>query len=490
MENKSHIKELFSQTVIYGLGIMLNKSVGFLLLPLYTKYFPPEQIGLITLVQSLSLVLGVIYMFGMETAFMKYFIDAKDDESRSVIYSSTLVLLSVTSLFISSVVFMNAGNIVSLLDFTERDESVFLIKILSIFLVVDTVYRFPLLFFRAKLESKTYAFINLLTFLVNIICNILFIVILKKGVESIFYSYIISVSLTFVLGLGLTKKYLTAKFSTRKIKEMLTFGNKFIFIGFFVLFIDVSDRFFLKYYFDESLVGIYSANYRLASVMSFLIASFKFSWTPYFLNLNSDPGNKKIISSIFTNFIFTGTILFLLFSVFTELLVKISFFGIEFLNAEYWSGLKVVPVILAAYFISGVYSTLNAAPFFTNNTRSILFITFAGVISNTVLNIILIPLFDITGAAVSTLLTYFIMFIIIYFYSQKIYKIQYDWNKISKLVLSAVMVFALCYFIINELNTEIIIKMIVDLAIISLLLFFINYFKIIELKKVSALFKK
>lgn len=490
MENKSHIKELFSQTVIYGLGIMLNKSVGFLLLPLYTKYFPPEQIGLITLVQSLSLVLGVIYMFGMETAFMKYFIDAKDDESRSVIYSSTLVLLSVTSLFISSVVFMNAGNIVSLLDFTERDESVFLIKILSIFLVVDTIYRFPLLFFRAKLESKTYAFINLLTFLVNIICNILFIVILKKGVESIFYSYIISVSLTFVLGLGLTKKYLTAKFSTRKIKEMLTFGNKFIFIGFFVLFIDVSDRFFLKYYFDESLVGIYSANYRLASVMSFLIASFKFSWTPYFLNLNSDPGNKKIISSIFTNFIFTGTILFLLFSVFTELLVKISFFGIEFLNAEYWSGLKVVPVILAAYFISGVYSTLNAAPFFTNNTRSILFITFAGVISNTVLNIILIPLFDITGAAVSTLLTYFIMFIIIYFYSQKIYKIQYDWNKISKLVLSAVMVFALCYFIINELNTEIIIKMIVDLAIISLLLFFINYFKIIELKKVSALFKK
>lgn len=490
MENKSHIKELFSQTVIYGLGIMLNKSVGFLLLPLYTKYFPPEQIGLITLVQSLSLVLGVIYMFGMETAFMKYFIDAKDDESRSVIYSSTLVLLSVTSLFISSVVFMNAGNIVSLLDFTERDESVFLIKILSIFLVVDTVYRFPLLFFRAKLESKTYAFINFLTFLVNIICNILFIVILKKGVESIFYSYIISVSLTFVLGLALTKKYLTAKFSTRKIKEMLSFGNKFIFIGFFVLFIDVSDRFFLKYYFDESLVGIYSANYRLASVMSFLIASFKFSWTPYFLNLNSDPGNKKIISSIFTNFIFTGTILFLLFSVFTELLVKISFFGIEFLNAEYWSGLKVVPVILAAYFISGVYSTLNAAPFFTNNTRSILFITFAGVISNTVLNIILIPLFDITGAAVSTLLTYFIMFIIIYFYSQKIYKIQYDWNKISKLVLSAVMVFALCYFIINELNTEIIIKMIVDLAIISLLLFFINYFKIIELKKVSALFKK
>ncbi len=490
MENKSHIKELFSQTVIYGLGIMLNKSVGFLLLPLYTKYFPPEQIGLITLVQSLSLVLGVIYMFGMETAFMKYFIDAKDDESKSVIYSSTLVLLSVTSLIFSAALFVCAGNIASLLDFTEKDESIFLIKILSIFLLVDTVYRFPLLFFRAKLESKTYAFINFLTFIVNIICNILFIVILKKGVESIFYSYIISVCFTFILGLALTRKFLTPNISFHKLKEMLSFGNKFIFIGFFVLFIDVSDRFFLKYYFDESLVGIYSANYRLASVMSFLIASFKFSWTPYFLNLNSDPDNKRIISSIFTNFIFTGSFLFLIFSVLTELLVKISFFGIEFLNTDYWSGLKIVPVILAAYFVSGVYSTLNAAPFFTNNTRSILYITLAGVISNTVLNIILIPMFDIMGAAVSTLFTYSIMFIIIYFYSQKIYKIQYDWAKIIKLVFLTVLVFALCYFVVNELNTGLINKLIIDLVFISLSLALINYLKIIELKKVITLFKK
>lgn len=490
MENRSHIKELFSQTVIYGLGIMLNKSVGFLLLPLYTKYFPPGQIGLFTLIQSLSLVLGVIYMFGMETSFMKYFIDGKDDDARSVIYSSSLAFLTVTSLFLSAAVYFNAGNIALLLNFSETGESIFLIKILSVFLLIDTVYRFPLLFFRAKLESKTYAYINFLTFIVNIVCNILFIVILKKGVESIFYSYIISVGVTFILGLVLTKKYLTLHISYQKIKEMLAFGSKFIFIGFFVLFIDVSDRYFLKYYFDESLVGIYSANYRLASVMSFLIASFKFSWTPYFLNLKSNPDNKRIISSIFTNFVFAGSFLFLVFSVFTELLVKIPFFGIEFLNPDYWYGLKIVPVILAAYFISGAYSTLNAAPFFTNNTRSILYITLGGVISNTVFNFILIPLFDITGAAVATLLTYFIMFVIIYFYSQKIYKIEYEWIKIIKLTLAVCIVFVLCFFIINKSNINVIIKLAADLALIGSSLLIINYLKIIDLKKVTTLWKK
>lgn len=489
MESRSHIKELFSQTVIYGLGIMLNKSVGFLLLPLYTSYFPPEQVGLFTLVQSLSLVLGVIYMFGMETSFMKYFIDAKDDGTRSVVYSSSLALLSVTSLILSVLVFLNAGNISSLLDFSHAEESKFLVRVLSLYLFIDSLYRFPLLFFRAKLESKTYAAVNFLTFIVNICCNILFIVILKKGVESIFYSYIVSVVVTFILGLFLTRNYLTAEISIQKIKEMLAFGNKFIFIGFFVLFIDVSDRFFLKYYFDESLVGIYSANYRLASVMSFLIASFKFSWTPYFLNLNSDPDNKKIISSIFTNFIFTGLFLFLIFSVFTDLLVKMPIFGIEFLDKNYWSGLKIVPLILAAYFISGVYSTLNAAPFFTNNTGSIFFITLSGVISNIILNLILIPRYDITGAAVSTLLTYFIMFLIIYFYSQKIYKIEYEWNKILKLLIISVLIFVFCYYLINEINMPVIFKLLLDLSLIIISILSADYFKIIDIRKVKALWR-
>lgn len=484
MESRSHIKELFSQTVIYGLGIMLNKSVGFLLLPLYTKYYLPEEIGLFTLVQSLSLVLGVIYMFGMETSFMKYFIDSKDDKSRSVIYSSTLALLSVTSLIFSAAVYLNAGSIASLLNFTGREESLLLIKVLSLLMLVDTVYRFPLLFFRAKLESKTYAYINFLTFIVNIICNILFIVVLKLGVESIFYSYIISVGVTFILGLLLTKKYLTLNISFVKIKEMLAFGNKFIFIGFFVLFIDVSDRFFLKYFFDESLVGIYSANYRLASVMSFLIASFKFSWTPYFLNLKSNPENKKIISSIFTNFIFTGLFLFLVFSVFTEQLVKISFFGIEFLDADYWSGLKIIPVILAAYFFSGAYSTLNAAPFFTDNTQAIFYITLTGLIVNTLFNLILIPLYDIMGAAISTFLTYFIMFIIIYFYSQKIYKIEYDWGRIFKMVFLTAVFFAVSYFGINRSGMSTALIIFSDIFLIIIYLAVLNALSIIDLKKI------
>jgi len=490
MNSKSHISELFRQTVIYGLGIMLNKSVGFLLIPLYTKYFPPEQIGLFTLVQSLSLFLGVVYMFGMETSFMKFFIDEKGEKDKAEVYSSTLIFLFIVAAALSSFIYIYSGSIAELFKFSPVDESSFLVQILSLMMLIDTLYRFPLLLFRAKLESKTYALINLFTFFINIISNVVFIVILKYGVESIFYSYILSSGITLLAGLILTRNYLTVRISLSKIREMLGFGSKFIFIGFFVLFIDVSDRFFLKYYFDEFTVGVYSANYRLASVMSFLIASFKFSWTPYFLNLKTNPENKKIISSIFTNFILAGLTLFLIFSLFTELLVKIPFFGIEFLNFNYWDGLKIIPVILLAYFFSGAYSTLNAAPFFTDNTGAIFFITLSGVIVNVLFNFLLIPLLNITGASLATLFTYMVMFVIVYYYSQKIYRVKHDIQRILKIGLITAVFFIVGYYFINDLEILTGYKILINLFVIGAFIFTLKVLNLLDLSKLKLLWKK
>lgn len=71
MADSGRTKQLISQTMIYGLGIMLNRSVSFILIPVYTNYFSPAELGVFTLVQSLSIFLGFVYALGLETAFMK-----------------------------------------------------------------------------------------------------------------------------------------------------------------------------------------------------------------------------------------------------------------------------------------------------------------------------------------------------------------------------------------------------------------------------------
>ncbi len=442
MENKkSDIKELFSTTSVYGVSILLNRSITLILLPVYTYFFSPAELGLFNIMQSIWLFIIVFYIYGMETSFLKFFVDGRNDDDKRGIFSTSLILVSVTSVIFTIILLFSGNHITSLFKFEDVPKAQSLFRILCFLLFFDSISRFPLLLLRAELKARPYLLLNLVSVIINLISNIVLIVYFKWGIESIFYSYILSVFLSFILGLFITKKYLQFRFSFDIAKNLVKYGNKFIYIGVFLLLIDVSDRFFLKYFTDEATVGIYSSNYRLASVMSLIIAAFRFSWTPYFLNLSKNPENKKIISNIFTYFIFTGLALFLLFSFFIEPIVKLRIGGYEILDRRFQAGLVIIPVILLSYLFSGIYAIFNAAPFYKDKTSYLLVVSGTGLIINFVFNLLLIPSYGMMGAAYATLLTYLFMSIFLFFMSQKIYKIEYNLKKIFGLFLIAFSIF-------------------------------------------------
>lgn len=487
---KSHVKELFSHTAIYGVGIMLNKVLSFLLIPIYTYYFSPSDLGLYNLIQSLWLFVILIYVFGMETSFIRFFIDAKEDKRKSEIYSTTLLLMTFTSMFFSIIIYFSSGTISNFFGFENLEKGKYLIKILSILLFFDTISRFPLLLLRAELKAKIYFYLSVSALFLNLVFNVLFIIVFNLNTEAILYSYIISVIYVLFAGMVMTKKFFTIKFSLKEAKELIVYGNKFIYFGLFLLLIDVSDRFFLKYFFDESVVGIYSANYRLGTVMSLAIAAFRFSWTPYFLNISENPENKKIISETFTYFVFAGLLLFLFFSFFTEPLVKFSFEGFSLLNSKYFSGLVIIPIILLSYFFSGLFANLTVAPFYANKTSILFLISLEGFLINILLNVLLIPKFQMLGAAYSTLFTYVIMFIHIYILSQKLYKIEYQWKSILVLSVSTAILFILFYYIQYYVVFKSSIKVSIYLVLIILYLTTSIKFKIIKISSIKLLIKK
>jgi O-antigen/teichoic acid export membrane protein len=488
--SKSHIQEIFSHTAIYGVGIMLNKFLSFLLIPIYTYYFSPADLGLYNLVQSLWLFIILIYVYGMETAFIKFFIDAKEDKHKTEIYSTSLLLISFTSLIFSVIIYFLSGSISNIIGFENIDKGKYLIKILSILLFFDTISRFPLLLLRAELKAKVYFYLSVSTLIINLFFNVLFIIFFHLNVEAILYSYIISVIYTLITGMIITKKFFAFNFSVKDAKELVIYGNKFIYFGIFLLLIDVSDRFFLKYFFDESIVGIYSANYRLGTVMSLAIAAFRFSWTPYFLNLSENPENKKIISETFTYFIFAGLFLFLFFSFFTEPIVKYSFGGFSLLNSKYYSGLVIIPIILLSYFFSGLFANLNVVPFYSNKTSILLLVSLEGLLINVILNILLIPKFQMLGAAYSTLFTYAYMFVHIYLKSQKLYKIEYQWKSILVLSLSGIILFVLFYYIQNYLALRLLLKVFIYIVLLIAFLASSTLFKIVKISHIKLLIKK
>jgi O-antigen/teichoic acid export membrane protein len=485
---KSPIKTLLSHTAIYGVGLVLNKSLGFLLLPVYTNYFTPGDWGVFNIVWSLWIFLSVLYSLGFENSFMKYFIEEKNKEKKSVIYSSILVALLISSFVFSVCIYFGADAINSLLHFEDTIKGIFLIKVLGILLFFDTIYRIPLLLLRAELNTKVYTYLTIVTLIINLGLNLFLIVVQKYGIEAIFYSYIVSVFVTTVICLFVTGPYLTLKISYSEVKRQLAFGFKFIFIGLFILIIDISDRFFLKYYYNESVVGVYSANYRLGTVMSLIISAYKFSWTPYFMNLSENPDNKKIISKIFTYFVFTGLFLFLFFSFFIAPVVQIKISGYYILNEAYWSGLKIIPIILLSYFFSGLHSNLTVAPFFSDRTDVLLKISIAGLIANVGLNLWLIPNYGMTGAALSTLFTYIIMFVVLYVQSQQLFRIDFDLKKLAIISSLTIISYFAVFFLQSNFSITPFLNTVIAIVILSLFLLFCVKFNIIQFNYLKKIF--
>lgn len=459
------IRQLLSQTAIYGLGIMLNRSVSFILIPLYTNHFTPSELGIFTLVQSLSIFLGFIYVFGLETAFMKKFIDAANHKEKSDIYSSSILFLLVTSAALSAVLYSFAGQISDMLGISDSETGTGLLRLMSVVMVFDTLYRFPMLLFRAELKSVTYSLMNLVSFLINVGLNLYLIRTLGMGPEAIFYSYLASVTAILVITLVINRKYFVPSVNIRCVKDLLAYGFKFIFIGVFLLVIDMSDRFFLQKFHGETSVGIYWANYRLASVMGLIIAAFRFTWTPFFLNLNEAEADKPVIAKVAGYYVSAGLALFLLFGLFADLLASAELFGFRFLGDAYLSGLPVVPLLLLAYFFSGLYSTFNAAPFFTDKTSSLFCITLGAVVLNLALNYFLIPEFDVKGAAAATLITYFCMAAVTVMYSQKIFRVEINFSGLAGLFAAALILFAAGYYGVNESGLSLPVKIAADSAI-------------------------
>jgi O-antigen/teichoic acid export membrane protein len=407
---------------------VFNRLLPFLLLPVYTFYFVPAEYGVFSLVYSFWFLVIVFYLYGMETAFQKFFIEAKTFEERKSIFSTTITLLFITSVIFSLTVYALSTDISKLV--TGSSINITLIRLLSIILLLDTVSRFPLILINSLQRSKLYTFVNSAAVVVNVVSNVVMIVWMKMGIEAIFYSYLISYSILFVISIGVTYEYFSFKIDFSKARSLFKFGQVFIYYSLFIMSMDLIDRFLLEYFKGKEIVGIYSASYRIGIVMNLLISGFRTAWMPFFLNLKEEADNKEIFSRVFTYFCYGGLVIFMAVSFLADDLVKVKIYDYSILNESYWSGLVILPFILLAYLFFGLYTNLNVASYFQNRTRYLLISSAIGFASNIIFNLILIPYYSFVGAAISTTLSYFLMFLVLYLFSQKIYRIDYEWGKI------------------------------------------------------------
>tara|TARA_Y100000991_G_scaffold214272_1_gene201632 strand:- start:91 stop:1554 length:1464 start_codon:yes stop_codon:yes gene_type:complete len=447
----SIIKKLVSQTAIYGLSSVIGRLLNFLLVPLYTGIFAPEEYGVLSELMVVVAFAMVVLTYGFETAFFHF--TNKENDSEKVLSTgfTSLLTSSLLFLFIAS---NHSQNIANLLHVPEHPN---FINWLVWILVLDVLTTLPFAKLRVCDRAWRFAFIRLTNITVNIGLNLFFYLLcpylLKQeialeiingiydpnvGIGYIFISNLIASSVMLIL---LSPEIFKLKFSFdfQIWKKMIKYGFPLLIGGLAYVTNEMVDRLLLEYLLPADTataqVGIYSACYKVAIFMSLFIQAFRYGAEPFFFAQAQKKDAKKQYEIVMRYFIAFTAFIFLSINVFIDIIK-------HFIQDEaYHAGLDVVPVLLLANLFLGMYYNLSVWYKVSEKTRFGAYLSVAGAAITIGLNILLIPTMSYMGSAWATLICYASMCVMSYVFSRRHYPISYNWKYISFYMISALSLF-------------------------------------------------
>ena len=192
-------------------------------------------------------------------------------------------------------------------------------------------------------------------------------------------------------------------------------------------------------------LGIYGANYKLAVLMNMFIQAFRYAFEPFFFSQSKTEGNKEGYAVILKYFVIFGLIIFLGISLFLDL-----FKSLKIIDETYYSGLKIVPIVLMANLFLGIYYTLSLWYKLTDKTRFGAYFAITGAVISLIVNIAFIPHFGYMASAVAVLICFITMTILSYYFGQKYYRVPYA---LGRMIFYFIIALGL-YFVSVVLNIE------------------------------------
>lgn len=434
----------------------MARFLNYLLVPLHTAVFVPQQFGIITEMYAYVAFLIIILTYGMETAFFRF--NSKEGQEPKTVFSTILIsLLGTTSMFIlMALVF--AQPIADWLLYPDNKEYVVWFAII---VGLDAVSSIPLAKLRSQNKAKTFAGVNIANVLVNIGLNVFFLwycmPLVKSGgsnwLTDTFYDPNTGVGYVFIANLlaSIVKFLLLSPtmFSGfvrphfQLLKPMLIYALPLLVAGLAGMMNEMFDRVMLKRLLiptkgmDAAMfqLGVYGACYKLSIIISLMIQAFRYAAEPFFFSQEKEAGSRQLYAKVMTYFVWVlaGTFLFVM--------LYLDLFKYFIPNKIYWEGLKVVPILLMANIFLGVYYNQSVWYKLTDRTSYGAGLAIFGAIITLVLNLLFIPKYGYMASAWATFACYGSMMVVSYLLGRKFYPVPYELGKLTLMVGGAVVLY-------------------------------------------------
>lgn len=437
----SSIKNLANQTLWYGASNVGARFLNYLLTPLITYLLQsPEGVkdyGNYSLLYAWIAVANIIFTYGFETGFFRF--SNKEGIDRNSIFQTTFGSIILSTIALAILLIFLRVPISHLLGLGNHPDYI----TWCIFLIgLDTLSTIPFAKLRQDDRPKRYAFIKLSGIVVNIIFTVLLLVCLPKYIKvnpqsflagwysnntAVGFLILANLFQNIFVFLTLFPEWKTFQFSINYHlwEKIFKYSSPIVFIGIAAMINEVMDRQMLATFLPltpseaKRIVGIYSANYKLAIFITLFIQAFKLAAEPFFFDKSKSKNAPIIYAHVMKWFIIVMASAFL----FTSLYLDIWKY---FIGSAYRRGLGIVPILLAANICLGIYYNLSIWYKLTDKMRVGMYITFIGAVITLLINYFFIPEWGMYASAWATFFCYFVMMLIAYLWGQKFYPIPYN----------------------------------------------------------------
>lgn len=481
------LKRFTQDTAIYGIATVLPRIVTVLLVRLFTKNLDTGQFSEATEFWVYAAFFNVLLTYGMETSFFRLF--TKLNKNKKVLNTAfTSILL--TSLIALGLLLFFRNEISTILNVNNVTLITFLIWVT----ILDTIVVIPYAYLRISNRPIRFAFYKIFNvFIYLIIILFLFEVApyLKEAklfdissitnylnsendVVFIFIANLCASACTLLLFFPVLKKF---HLSIDKIilTKMLKYGLPIMIAGLAYVVNENIDKLLLKEMLGENIMGAYGATYKIGVFMTLFITAFRMGAEPFFFSQSKEKDAKQNYAKILFWFTIVGVIFYVAIVAYMDIIASI-FIRQE----EYYLTIAIVPVILLANLMLGIYHNLSIWYKLTDKTRYAMYLSIFGAIITITLNIILIPRIGFMGSAWATVAAYGSMTVASYLIGRKHYFVPYKTTKIVFYTISSAII---SYIIFNWFYDDFFIKTFILIGFISMIYF-------LERKEIHQMIKK
>jgi O-antigen/teichoic acid export membrane protein len=417
MKQNNIKKLLFKSLLSFGSVQILNQLIQFFLLPLYTNKLSKEDYGNIEYVLILNTVFALIFSFQIHQSVMRILADLTDEVKVKKVISTCFWFVFVSFLFFTATLAIVHYYVGIRIYFDEKYESLFLIVLVTLFITGLNNYLNSIIIW--SMQSVKSSLITALSIIINIGLTIYLVLFENYGIKGIVIAAFCAQFTILPLFILANLKKLGLYFDLQILKENLKFSTPLIFSSLAYYSWFFIDRFMINQFLGKDELGVFSVAVRFAAPIGLILGVLESALFPIVLNNYKNDETKLLLSNLLNIVMFGFGLFFLGIICFSP-----NFYNI-LVNAKFFYGHSLCFILCLGQFFSKIYF-FNPGFAIEKKTTVFLTITVISSVINFGINYLLVPRMGILGAAIATGISAILYFILLFIYSNKFYKINFQ----------------------------------------------------------------